>query len=256
MNDREKLPRLRASLTSHVGGAWLQALPISSVGLRGWTTTSSGGLWVCVSAPTCRFASHTRAHAVSLWMPVAERMGWPAREAQGGHPRHGLLNDARAAADALRAQVPSCKEPAGLSRSDGKRSTLTGPSLIPWSRGRCVTWDVTSPDTPRPIPSPVIGNTGRATKRLLEQKRLHDPEDTAPWQSLIGVWCHSAFETLGAWGVEAAVFVAELGRRMTAATGDPREDVAPPLQRLLGGNPVRGNAIACRGTMPGVVDQN
>ena len=64
-----------------------------------------------------------------------------------------------------------------------------------------------------------------------------------------------AFETLGAWGVEAAAFVAELGRRMTAATGDPREDVVPPSQRLSV-TIQRGNAIACRGTMPGVAVPN
>ena len=44
-----------------------------------------------------------------------------------------------------RAQIPSTKEPPGLLRSDGKKSD--GVSLIPWSRGRCLTWDVTVPDT-------------------------------------------------------------------------------------------------------------
>ena len=84
---------------------------------------------------------------MSLWMPVA-RTGWPASEVQdAGHPRHGLLNNFVWRA-MLRAQVPSCKEPAGLSRSDGKRPD--GVSLIPWSRGRCVTSDVTSPDTLAP----------------------------------------------------------------------------------------------------------
>ena len=43
---------------------------------------------------------------------------------------------------------------------------------------------------------------------------------------------------LGAWGVEAAAFVAELGRRMTAATGDPRETSFTP-SASLSGNPAR-----------------
>ena len=55
-----------------------------------------------------------------------------------------------------------------------------------------------------------------------------------------------AFEMLGAWGVEAAAFVAELGRRMTAVTGDPRETVF--IRQRLSVAIQRGNAIACRGT--------
>ena len=36
-------------------------------------------------------------------------------------------------------------EPVGLSRSDGKRPD--GATLIPWTRGKPVPWDVTVPDT-------------------------------------------------------------------------------------------------------------
>ena len=39
------------------------------------------------------------------------------------------------------AGVPSSKEPAGLLRDDGKRPD--GMTLIPWSRGKPVTWEVT-----------------------------------------------------------------------------------------------------------------
>ena len=77
--DDSERARLHASLTAS-SGAWLQALPISSCG---WTTTSSGWRWVCVSALTC--VSHTRAHAVSSWMPVA-RTGWAASEVQDVTP--------------------------------------------------------------------------------------------------------------------------------------------------------------------------
>ena len=94
-----------------------------------------------------------RAHAVSLWMPVA-RTGWPAREAQDVTPaaRHCSTTTC-----GVRCCVPRsrpAKEPAGLSRSDGKKRP-DGVSLIPWSRGRCVTWDVMSADTlaPSHIPS-------------------------------------------------------------------------------------------------------
>ena len=59
-----------------------------------------------------------------------------------------------------------------------------------------------------------------------------------------------AFETLGAWGAEAAAFVAELGRRKAAVTGDPRETAF--LRQRLSVAIQRGNAIACRGSIPSV----
>ena len=37
------------------------------------------------------------------------------------------------------------KEPAGLSRDDGKRPD--GVTLLPWARGKAMAWDVTVPDT-------------------------------------------------------------------------------------------------------------
>jgi len=37
------------------------------------------------------------------------------------------------------------KEPAGLSRDDGKRPD--GVTLLPWAKGKPLEWDVTVPDT-------------------------------------------------------------------------------------------------------------
>src|ERR1043165_221692 len=41
-------------------------------------------------------------------------------------------------------KIPAIKEPNGLSRSDGKRPD--GVTIIPWYRGRCLSWDVMVPD--------------------------------------------------------------------------------------------------------------
>ena len=41
--------------------------------------------------------------------------------------------------------MPACKEPVGLSRSDGKRPD--GATLISWSHGKPLAWNVTVPDT-------------------------------------------------------------------------------------------------------------
>jgi hypothetical protein len=168
--------------------------------------------------------------------------GLACKRSAGRHPRHGLLNDVVWRA-MLRAQVPSCKEPAGLSRSDGKRPD--GVSLIPWSRGRCVTWDVTSPDTlaPSHLPSSAT-QAGSAAARAEAAKTLKYAA-----LATTHVFVPLAFETLGAWGAEANAFVSELGRRMRAVTGDPRETAF--LRQRLSVAIQRGNAIACRGSIPG-----
>jgi len=41
------------------------------------------------------------------------------------------------------ASVPAVKEPAGLSRDDGKRPD--GVTLLPWAKGKPLAWDVTVP---------------------------------------------------------------------------------------------------------------
>ena len=54
--------------------------------------------------------------------------------------RHQCLNDVIARAFTL-AGTPLTKEPNGLTRSDGKRPD--GLTLVPWSQGKPLTWDVT-----------------------------------------------------------------------------------------------------------------
>ena len=165
------------------------------------------------------------------WVGLQEkrRASPPPRPAQ----RRRVAYDAACPSTILQGTV---QDSAG---SDGKRPD--GVSLIPWSRGRCVTWDVTSPDTlaPSPLPSSAT-QAGSAAARAEAAKTLKYSA-----LAITHVFVPLAFETLGAWGVEAAAFVAELGRRMMAATGDPRETLC--LRQRLSVAIQRGNAIACRG---------
>ena len=43
------------------------------------------------------------------------------------------------------AKIREKKEPLGLCRTGGKRPD--GVTVIPWPKGKCLTWDVTVPDT-------------------------------------------------------------------------------------------------------------
>ena len=176
--------RLRASLTV-TSGAWLQALPISSVSLHIDDDVIKVAMDFCLGANLC--ASDLQ-HCV-------------ARDAARCHQC---------------AQMPSCKEPAGLGRSDRKRPD--GVSLIPWSQGHCVSWDVTSLNTLAPFY--LFSSTIQAGSAAVRA----EVADTLKYSALAThIFVTLAFETLGAWAVEATTFGTELGRRMTAVTGDPRD---------------------------------
>ena len=70
--------------------------------------------------------------------------GLSCRRSSARQQRHTKLNDVIWRA-IKRAQKPVAKKPVGLSRTDGKRPD--GATLISWSRGKPLAWDVTVPDT-------------------------------------------------------------------------------------------------------------
>ena len=160
--------------------------------------------------------------------------GLACKRSAGRHPRHSELNDTIWRA-LQRAQIPSTKEPTGLSRSEHKRPD--GVTMIPWAQGRCLTWDVTSPDTL------VASHLAESAVRAGSAKKMAKYAQIAITHAFVPL----AFESLGAWGVQCQQFVSELGRRITTATDDARE--TSYLRQRLSIAVQRGNAIACRGTM-------
>jgi hypothetical protein len=150
-----------------------------------------------------------------------------------------LLNDVVWRA-VQRAQVPATKEPTGLC-GGGKRPD--GATLIPWERGRCMAWDVTVPDTLAPSHLRATAVCAGAAAASSEALKTAKYADIAPTHSFIPL----AFETLGAWGHQAQLFIAQLGRRMTVVTGDRRETSF--LRQRISIAIQRGNALACTGTL-------
>ena len=116
-----------------------------------------------------------------------------------------------------RAAIPSTKEPAGLSRADGKRPD--GLTLLPWCSGKCATWDVTVSDTLAPsylhLTSMSAGSAAEAaaTRKLQKYQGLWSSYEVIPL----------AFETLGPVNSSGADFVDGIGGRITRLTGDTRE---------------------------------
>ena len=212
-------------------GDWLNALPLSSVGLR-------------MDNETIRFAVALRLGSVICERHVC-RCGQSV-DVRGNHClscrsgsskfiRHNLINDIIWRA-MTRAQIPSTKEPPGLLWSDGKK--LDGVSLIPWSRGRCLTWDVTVPDT---VAVSHINCTCQFASSAAEQVAVNKHRKYVQLMhshEFVAV----AVETFGSWSVEGLAFVNELGKRCCAVSGDDREALF--LRQRLSVALQRGNAIA------------
>ena len=116
-------------------GARLQALPVTSVGLRMDDTTLRIGTTIC--------APHI-CQCCGVEVSAQGTHGLSCKASSGRHFHHAAMNDIIVHTMSA-AGIPARLEPPGLSRSDGKRSD--GMSFVPWGQGRPLIWDATCPDT-------------------------------------------------------------------------------------------------------------
>lgn len=137
------------------------------------------------------------------------------KHSSGRFTRHHAINDAISRA-LSKAHIPCIKEPSGLSRTDGKRPD--GLTLIPWSQGKCLTWDVTivNPLAASYV-SPALAPGGVAE---FAAERKISKYSTLPssytFQPLV-------FETLGTINSSGITFLTDLGRRLHESSGEARE---------------------------------
>ena len=134
------------------------------------------------------------------------------------HIRHSHLNDLIWRA-VKKAQIPASKEPSGLSRADGKRPD--GATLVPWTHGKPLTWNVTVSDTYAASYLQLTSTTAcTAAKKAVVNK-------TTKYVALVAT--HSfipvAIETSGAWCPQSMEFIEDLGRRITTITNEPLETI-------------------------------
>jgi hypothetical protein len=231
----ESKARLLASVED-TAGAWLNTVPILSLGLK----LSDDAVRVAVALRLGTNICEPHDCICGQRVNALGTHGLACKRSAGRHPRHSELNDTIWRA-LQRAQIPSAKEPTGLSRTDHKRPD--GVTMIPWAQGRCLTWDVTSPDTL------AASHLAESAVRAGSAAAKAETAKTAKYVqiAITHAFVPLAFESLGAWGVQCQKFVSELGRRITTITGDARE--TSYLRQRLSIAVQRGNAIACRGTM-------
>jgi hypothetical protein len=228
--------RLLAVSSPH-SGDWLNAPPITAMGLR-------------MSNEAIRVATGLRLGA-NLCMPHICRCGAQvdARgshglscvRSAGRHQRHAMINDI-IHRGLGRADIAAVKEPTGLLTGSSLRPD--GATLIPWARGKCLTWDATTPDTL--ANSHLPSTRSQAGAAAAHSSSLKDVKYSAftPTHLFVPV----AVETLGPWNMEGLAFIRELGRRTALITGDPRE-TSFLLQRVSMAVQL-GNAASIVGSLP------
>ena len=138
--------------------------------------------------------------------------------------RHNYLNDIIFHA-LVKAGVPSTKEPAGLSRTDGKRPD--GLTLVPWLAGKNAVWDVTVSDTLASSYLSATSVTAGSAAKLACTKKEHKYSELSTNYLFIPL----AFESLGSVSSKTLIFLRDLGHRLTGASDDSRE-TAFLFQRL------------------------
>jgi len=129
------------------------------------------------------------------------------RKSAGRHQRHDELNDVIWRA-LIKAKIPATKELVGLTHIDGRRHN--GVTLVPWSNGRCFTWEVTVPDT---LAMSQLDRTSISSGAAAEQAAVNK---TTKYSDMLHDYhfVPVAFETLGPWCDAAMNFITRFGRRM------------------------------------------
>ena len=235
-SDEQNLARLSAVSAPH-SGDWLQALPISSCGLRlddEAIRVSVGlrlGVNLCVQH-TCPCGAPVDCTGIH---------GLSCRLAFGRQARHHHVNDIiwRAMSSA---GVPSTKEPVGLLRDDGKRPD--GMTLIPWTRGKAVTWDVT---VVNPLAQSYLHSGGRVfTPGAAAEQAAARKEAKYSNMPSSFIFQPVAFECLGAINSTGIEFISDIGRLLAEITGERRSSEF--LFQRLSVAVQRYNSVAFRGT--------
>jgi hypothetical protein len=134
-------------------------------------------------------------------------------------------------------------EPNGLSRDDGKRPDRA--TLIPWSKGQRLIWDVTCVDT---LASSYLNHTSMCSGAAAEIACVKKHNKYKSLKSANFIFKALAFETLGPWCKEASSFIDNVGSKLIAESGDLNAKYF--LRQCISLAIQRGNAASIRGALP------
>ena len=213
LQEADQVSRARLLATAQKeSGAWLNALPVPSLGTLLDSESFRVAIALRVGAEVCL------PHSCRCGGRMDGRglHGLSCRYSAGRHPRHSAMNDVVKRA-LLKAGLPSVLEPPGLDRGDGSRPD--GITVFPFSRGRSLVWDCTCVDTfAEAHLNRSAVEAGAAAVGAEERKRRK-------YATLAGAHLFEpiAVETTGVYGRSTGVILRTIGRRLVETTGDPRE---------------------------------
>ena len=200
------------SVSTPESGAWLHALPVANLGLKMDDSTIQVSVGLRLGLPLSR--PHLCGHCGALVDKFATHP-LSCRQSGGRFHRHATVNVIIQQAFTA-AAIPVRLEPAGLSRSDGKRPD--GVTIVPWECGRCAVWDFTCPDTLAPSYRSAAASDPGAVAALAESRKM---SKYSALDSTLYRFFPIAIETMGAFGSRSLRFIKNLGRRITLHSGDP-----------------------------------
>ena len=210
-NDDESKARLLAAGSAE-SGAWLNAPPVSSLGLRMSDEAIRIAVGLRVGAPLGQ--PHQCVHCGSD-VDQFFRHGLSCRFSQGRLSRHNTVNSLIQHA-LTAAKIPSRLEPSGLHRADGKRPD--GMTMVPWEQGKYLVWDATCVDT-------FCQSHRRRAATEPGGAAAHAEEEKAKkYAHLDSMYLFQpvALETCGTIGPKSRDFLREPSQRLKMVTGEAR----------------------------------
>jgi len=227
--------RLLAS-RSPGSGDWLDAMPLSSIGLKLDNASVRIAIGLRLGAPIV----HLHKCICGTTVTTEGHHGLSCRRGSGRHSRHNQVNEILCRAFNSIGAFATREPHSVCGRSDKRPDGVT---QIPWRRGRCLAWDATCPNT---FAQSYVQTTSRtagsaaAGAELKKQQKYNDLNvgiDFVPF----------AIETSGVWGEEAMRLVTEIGRRTSFITHEPRSTAF--LRQRISLAVQRGNSACINGTL-------
>ena len=227
---------------SEESGIWLNALPLSSLGLRMDDSTFQIAVSLRLGLAFCKPHS---CHHCGCEVTAFATHGLNCVKSQGRYHRHSSLNDIIHRAFGA-SRIPSRLEPSGISRSDGKRPD--GATLVPWKCGKLLVWDATCVDTYAPSYSRVASEEAGAVADQAEKRKSDKYSNLDPNTCMymyMYLFAPIVIETSGMFGKQTLSFLKDLAC-VRKVSGEVKS--FPYLLQRLAVAVQRGNAVSVLGT--------